>query len=255
MIVTNMLITGVSTYPLYIAELHRYYGSYFLFYREYVLSAFHCKAVALIFLWCHHTCLFSVLLTACHHCILVVYPFKDHRLMANCFSRALPLFLISVISFTVVLQVMTGLHATANDSSCQLLLKANGSDDLWSYVNFVLITAEFVMHTVTATIHFLTSFKLQNVGRNIVTHGGSRLKQRASIKGAIVGIFEIICLIMSSIIQVLTVVIGYPSDTMLVLVFGLLFYELLLPLLYTFTTTAFTNAMSSALSHIYSTTA
>ncbi len=117
-------------------------------------------------------------------------------------------------------------------------------------MNFVLITTEFAIHAITGIIHFFTSYKLHAARSSVTTHGGKRLKQRASIRQALLGSFDIISLIISSIIQILAVVIGYTSDQIMVLIMGLLLYELFLPLLYTFTTTAFTQAVSSAISHI-----
>ncbi len=250
MIVINVFASGVCTYPLYIVALHHSYGSYFLFYREYLSTTFHCRAVGLIFLWCHYTCMFAVLLTTCHHCILVVHPFKDHRFTDRWLSIALLLFIVLAIAYTTVLQTIPGMRAMTGDYTCQILLKINKHTGVWSYRNFVLITVEFAMHATTAIIHFFTSYKLHIAGKDVTAHGGGRLKQRASIRKTLLGIFEIICLIISSIIQLLVVVIGYPSDQIFILIIGLLLFELLLPLLYTFTTTAFTKTVSSAISHL-----
>ncbi len=252
MVSINMCGIDVSAYPLYIVALHQYYGSYYLFYLDYILTTIHCKAVSLILLWCHYTCMFVVLLTTCHHCILVVFPLKDHSLIETGMSRALPLFPTLVIAFTALPQIIPGLRAMPNDSKCQILLHTINTTDFWSYVNFVLTTAEFVMHATTAIIHFFTSYQMQNTGSSLAAHGGSRLKQRASIRGAVLGSFEVICLITTSIIHLLGLVIGYQNDHILLLYFGLLFYELLLPLLYTFTTSAFTEAISNAISHLHS---
>ncbi len=262
MIAIHMCASGVSTYPLYMVALNRSYGSYFLFYQESFSTSFHCKAVGIISLLCHYTCTFAVLLTTCHHCILVVYPLKDHSFMERLFPRALPLFLISAVLFTAIPQaspalraltpipqVSPALRALTSDSTCQILLQTNKSTDVWSYMSYVLMTAEFVMHASTAMIHFFTSYKLQNAGNGVTAHGGSKLKQKASVRRSLLGSFEILCLAIATIVQVLAVFIGYASDHIFILISGLFFYELLLPLLYTFTTTAFTKAISNAISH------
>ncbi len=180
MAVINMFTSGVSMYPLYIVALHQYYGSQFLFYREYFPTTFHCNAVSLILLWCHYNCIFVVLLRTCHHCALVVFPLNDHSSMEKWISRALPLFLILAIACTAVLQIIPGPHAMTNDPNCQILLKTNNSTDFWLYVYLFQITGKFLMHTATAIIHLLTSYKLKKPGSSLTAHGGSRLKEPLS---------------------------------------------------------------------------
>ncbi len=250
MIVINFCAGGVSVYPLYILALHYYYGSYFLFFRESLATSFHCKVIGLVFLWCHYTCLFSVLLTRCHNFILVVYPFKDCSLIERWFPRALAVLVTSVILLTAVPQTRAELRAITNDYTCQMLLQSNGSIDLWSYISFVLIAAEFLIHAATAITYFFMSYELVNAGNNVQTHGGKRLKQRASIRMAVLGSLEVTCLIISSSIQLLAVVMGYASDHILILIFGLLLYEFLLPLLHTFTITIFREAIAKVISHL-----
>ncbi len=244
MIVINVCTSGVSTYPLYIVALHQYYGSYFLFYQESFVTAFHCKAVRLIFLWCHFTCMFALLLATCHHCMLVVYPLKDYSLMERWFVTVMALFVIAAVVLATVPQSSPGFRTMTNDATCQVLIKTKHITTLWSHINFAVITVEFLMHAATATIHFFTLYKLQHAGSTVTAHGGSRLKQRASIKRALLGSFEIICLISSSSIQLIAVT-GHGGDSIFIFLVVLMFYELLLPLLYTFSTTVFIKTISS----------
>ncbi len=247
MIIINACVLGVATYPLYIVAVHNYYRSFFLFYRASFIETFHCIAVSLIFLWSHYSCMFAVLLATCHHCIVIIYPLKDFTLISKWFVGALSFL---PISFMTIALVGVGFGFMSRSFICQILPVTKGNG-LSSYVTFVLIAMEFVLHAVTSTMHFVAFYTLRNRKGNVNSHGSNRLKQRASLRRGLFGSFEVICLIISSIMHLMVLFREFESDYMLLFTLILLLYELFIPLLYTFSTTNFSNVISSAISSCF----
>ncbi len=248
MIIINACGVGVSAYPLYLVAVHNYYKSYFLFYRESFLDTFHCRAVGVIYVWCHYTCLFVVLLTTCDQCVLVVSPLKDHRVTEKLLLYALGILVTALIVFTVLPLVLHREHAMRSMRStnvCQIL----PAGAIRPYVISVLIVAEFVLHATTAIVNYVTFYQLKHSGGTLKAHGGSRLKQRASIRKSVLGSFEVACVTTACIVQVLAFALEYTGDQIIISMFGLLLYELLLPILYTFTTSSFSKALCAVISN------
>ncbi len=250
LILISVYSIGLSLYPLYILVMHHYYDSYFLFYRSYFVTTLQCNLVGKLFIWCHLTCLFTVLLTSHHRYILIAYPFTDVYTIQTRYFVSLLLFTVTLLAVVASYDSISGNASPA--STCHIM-PTEAKPNNWPYILGVLLSSDCLLHGTIIVVYVLTSFKLKSAANSsIQAHGRAKVKSTAYRRSICFCAYESFSLLISCIIQVLAVKVNYSNDGILASILALLLYELINPMLYTFSTSAFRELLRKYIMHMRS---
>ena len=250
LILISVYSIGLSLYPLYILVMHHYYDSYFLLYRSYFVTSLECNLVGKLFIWCHLTCLFTVLLTSHHRYILIAYPFTDVYTIQTRYFVSLLLFTVTLLAVVASYDSISGNASPA--STCHIM-PTEAKPNNWPYILGVLLSSDCLLHGTIIVVYVLTSFKLKSAANSsIQAHGRAKVKSTAYRRSICFCAYESFSLLISCIIQVLAVKVNYSNDGILASILALLLYELINPMLYTFSTSAFRELLRKYIMHMRS---
>ncbi len=237
MLIISVYSIGLSIYPLYILVVHNYYGSYFLLHQSDFVTTLQCNVVGKAFIWCHFSCLFTVLLTSHHRYILIAYPFKDINSSRMLYFGSLLVFTVTLL---VVLASYDSIFGRAVQVSTCHIMPTDGKTKHWPYIFGMLLSSDCLLHGVLMFMYILTSIKLKSAtSSGIQAHGNTKVKRDAYRRSVFFCAYEGFSLLVSCTVQALAVTVNYSTDGILASILALLLYELLNPVFYTFSTTAF----------------
>ncbi len=248
LILMSVYSIGLTLYPIYILVMHHYYDSYFLLYQSYFVTTWQCNVVGKFFICCHFTCLFTALLTSHHRYILIAYPFKDVHTIQRRYFVSLLLFTVTLLAVVASYDSISGNASPAG--TCHIMpIEAKFKN--WPYILGVLLLSDCLLHGTIIVVYVLTSLKLKSAANsNIQAHGRAKVKSIAYRRSICFCAYEAFSLLISCIIQVLAVQLNYSNDGILASILALLLYELINPMLYTFSTSAFGELLRKHIIHM-----
>ncbi len=180
-------------------------------------------------------------MTSNHRYILIAYPFKD-------ITRTQVWYFVSLLLYAVTLLAVVASYDTIVGSAmpagtCQIM-PSEGNTRNWLYVFGVLVSSDCLLHAAIIVVYILTSIKLKSAASSgIQAHGNTKVKRNAYRRSVCLCVYEAFSLMISCVVQALAVGLNYSTDGILASTLALLLYELLNPVFYTFSTTAFLESV------------
>ncbi len=234
----NISTLSVATYPFYATIMHTYYGRSFLFHKYSFLNSPHCKIVGAWNFLARNIGVFTLFMTLIHRFPITASPLKH-------LASPLRLYVISVVVAALImlfipLYLFFGVESFASGAICHVMPFSSSQIKHFPLVFGSMIALETLLQVGIVILHFMTSNSLKmSIKTNIKAETGCNLKEKARKKSLIWGLFHLISLIISFILQMLPILQNYTDDDILMLISIMMIFEIMFRVLYTFGTGQF----------------
>ncbi len=153
------------------------------------------------------------------------------------YLQSLLLFAVSLLALMASYDFIIG--SAVQSSTCRIIPTV-AHTKIWPYIFGVLVSSDFLLHCAIGVMYILTYLKLKFAAScGPRGHGNTKVKQNAYRRSLMLCVYEVFSLMISSTVQTISVQLNYTNDGVLASILAVFLYELLNPVFYTFTTTAF----------------
>ncbi len=239
----NISKLSLAAFPFYVTAMHTYHGRSFLFHKYSSLNSYHCKIIGVWDFLAQNIGLLTVFMALIHRFLVTAYPLK--HIASPLRPYVICLAVAAFVMLFIPLYLFFGVESFASGVICHLIPFSSLQIKRFPAVFGSIIALQTLLQVGITTLHFMTFNTLKmSIKANIKATTGGNLKKQACKNCLILGLFHLISLIISFVLQMLPILWNFTDDDILMFKSAMMILDIMCPLLYTFGTGQFKSYIS-----------